>query len=159
MKLQLSDKETLSRYAKSLNAMKEDYIDEALSGIEKPTLQKVAREMAEAQWQEVYKNNPLPNPSIQREILADALDFVDIVGTSVGTAKAIANNNAIREASAIYATEEDAQKKAELEELCKALNSAFNGAGNYFNQYILLDGGTFVLNPRAINFKPLIYGE
>ena len=159
MRLDLGDKETLTGYVKNLDAMRSDYIGNAVNGVENPALKRVAKDVTGKQWDEIAGQYPLPNPDIVRDVVDDALRYVSIVGTSVDVAKAVANEKAIKEASAIYATEEDSKKKAELEELCKALNRVFNGAGNFFSQYILLNNGKFTPNPKATIFKPLIYGK
>ena len=159
MHLDLKDKETLTRYVKSLKEMRADYVGNAVNGVDNPALKRVAKDVTERQWEEIAGQYPLPNPGILLDIVANAMDYVTFAGNSLENAKAIANNTAIQEASAIYATEEDSKKKTELEELCNVLNSVFNGAGDLFPQYINLDNGAFMLNPKAINFKPLIYGK
>ena len=159
MHINIQDKETLLRYVLNLDAMRADYEKTAMEGVENPALKKVAEDVTGREFNRAFKNFPLPNPDIVRNIVDDAMEYVSIAGNSVHDAKALANNYAIKEASIIYATPEDDAKKAELEALCEALNRAFNGQGQSFQQYIFEDDGKFFLNPRIINFKPLIYGK
>ena len=159
MNLDLRDSDKLSRYIKNLDSMRADYVATAINGVENPTLKKVVVTETERQWAEIASKHPLPNPGILLDIVDDALNYVAIMGKSISEAQATANNRAIQEACVIYATEEDAKKKADLESLCETMNGVFNGAGDFFSQYILLVNGTFIPNPKATNYKPLIYGK
>ena len=159
MRIDLQDKETLLRYVKNLSNMKEAYIESSVNGVDNPSLKRVAREVTEKQWKEIAQKYELPNPYIVNQIVPDALRYVVINGSFVKEAKATANNDAITEDCAIYETEQDRQKKKELEELCNLLNGIFNGQGRFLAQYIVLgEDGKFYLNPNVNNFKPLIYG-
>jgi len=159
MHIDIRDKETLLRYVRSLEEMKGDYVGGAINGVENPALKRVAKDVTERQWEEIAGQYQLPNQDILLDIVDNAMDFVIVWGDSVDNAKAIANNTAIQEASVIVATEEDAKKKAELKRLCEEMNRVFNGAGEMFAQYICFDKGAFMINPKAINFKPLFNGK
>lgn len=159
MHIDIQDKETLLRYVLDLDAMRADYAKTAMDGVDNPALKKIAEDVTGREFTRAIKNFPLPNPDIVRDIVDDAMEYVSIAGNSVHDAKALANNEAIKEASLIYATPEDDAKKAELNALCDALNRAFNGQGQYFQQYIFEADGVFSLNPNIINYKPLIYGK
>ncbi|MBQ2171638.1 MAG: hypothetical protein II454_00395 [Bacteroidales bacterium] len=159
MRIDLQDKETLQGYVKNLSSMKEAYTETAVNGVDNPALKRVAKEVTEKQWNEVAKKYELPNPYILNQIFPDTLRYVDIKGTFVQDAKAIANNDAIKEACAIYETEQDAQKKKEIHSLCDMLNSVFNGNSQLFAGYVVITNGRFYPKEGVINYKPLYNGE
>ena len=155
----LADAECLSRYIRSFDAMRADYVSLAVNNIGNPALERVAEEVAQKQWGEVSKKYPLPNSGIVNDIVREWSCYVTITGESVFSAHAISNTDAIIDACKVYATEEDIAKQTELRALCDSLNSVFNGNGQLFGSYISIVDGQFFLIQGVSNYKPIIYGR
>lgn len=154
-----SDTLSLGKYMRNINALHSDYIGKMKEGAGNPALAIVLEKSAEELWAQAYKKHPIANPYIINEIPLDVFDVLTITGSDIYTFHARTNNPAIAKACIIYAEEEDVSKRAELKEVCDALNRCFNGNGQLFPAYIAIVQGRFAPLKNIKNYKPLIYGE
>ena len=153
------DTATLDRYMRAIEALHSDYINKMREGAINPALAIVLEKSAEELWAQACKKHPIANPYIINEIPLEVFEVLTITGSDIYTFHARTNNPAIEKACIIYAEEEDVSKRAELKEVCDALNRCFNGNGQLFPAYIAIVQGRFAPLKNIKDYKPLIYGE
>lgn len=156
---EVHDREILKRYVYDVELLHSDYLGRTMTGQEgNPALSLVLKKQAEELWGQAEQHFPIKNPYIIGDIPEEVFSMLIINGSDIYDAEARPSQSAIERACIVYADDADFTKKAELKEVCDALNKCFNGRAELFSRYIGIFRGEFTRIEGVQTYKPLIYG-